>query len=197
MSKLTDTQLVILSAAAQRDDHVVVLPKTLKGGAATKVVKTLIAKDLIKEVKAKPDVPAWRRDEEHGQSYALVATRAGLKAINVDDEAADPPDDAPAKKSGGKKAGAARGRSGDAAVDGAPRAGSKLALVIGMLQKSSGATIDAIVTATGWLPHTTRAALTGLRKRGYGIEKERGKDGTAYRIVGGDTTTTRKTRGAA
>jgi hypothetical protein len=40
MSNLTDPQLVMLSAAAQRDDHVVVLPKTLKGGAATKVVKT-------------------------------------------------------------------------------------------------------------------------------------------------------------
>jgi Protein of unknown function (DUF3489) len=196
MSKLTDTQLVILSAASQRAGHVVVLPKTLKGGAATKVVNTLIAKGLIREMKARPDAPVWRRDEEEGQSYALVATRAELKAINVDDEAIDQPDDTPAKKAGDKKARAARERSGDAA-DGAPREGSKLALVIGMLQRSGRATIDAIVTATGWLPHTTRAALTGLRKRGYQIEKERGKDDkTTYRIVGEDTATTRKTRRA-
>ena len=77
-------------------------------------------------------------------------------------------------------------RSKTSAVTAGPRAGSKLALVIGMLCKPSGATIDALVTATGWLPHTTRAALTGLRKRGYRIEKERRADGqTAYRIVGG------------
>src|SRR6266581_5396949 len=67
-----------------------------------------------------------------------------------------------------------------------PRPGSKLAKVIAMLSAKTGATIDAIVKATGWLPHTTRAALTGLRKRGYRIEKESRTDGrTAYRIVGG------------
>jgi hypothetical protein len=198
MSKLTDTQLVILSAAAQRDDHVVVLPKGLKGGAATKVVKTLIAKGLIKEVKAKPDMPAWRRDNEEGQSYALVATRAGLKAINVDEEPADQHGGTEAKKPAGKKTVTERERSGDRPADTAPREGSKLALVIGILQTPGGATIDAIVTATGWLPHTTRAALTGLRKRGYQIEKEPGKDGkTAYRIVGGNAASSRKTRRAA
>ena len=35
------------------------------------------------------------------------------------------------------------------------------------------ATIDEIVAATGWLPHTARAALTGLRKRGYAIASDR------------------------
>ena len=48
------------------------------------------------------------------------------------------------------------------------RAGSKISGVIGALERGSGATIDEIVAATGWLPHTARAALTGLRKRGYG-----------------------------
>lgn len=48
-----------------------------------------------------------------------------------------------------------------------PRPGSKQALVIGMLSAKSGATLGALVDATGWLPHTTRAALTGLRKRGF------------------------------
>jgi len=38
-----------------------------------------------------------------------------------------------------------------------------------MLSRKSGATLEALVDATGWLPHTTRAALTGLRKRGYTV----------------------------
>ena len=74
----------------------------------------------------------------------------------------------------------------------------KLFLSVVMPAYNEAATIDAIVTATGWLPHTTRAALTGLRRRGYIIEKERRKDDkTAYRIVGEDAAISRKTRRAA
>jgi hypothetical protein len=54
-----------------------------------------------------------------------------------------------------------------------------LARVIELLQRGHGATIDDLIAATGWLAHTTRAALTGLRKRGYAVtidrsDKERG-----------------------
>jgi hypothetical protein len=65
----------------------------------------------------------------------------------------------------------------------APRDGSKLARVIDLLQRSDGATILNLTEATGWLPHTTRAALTGLRKRGYGVVRERiGAGDSVYRI---------------
>ena len=62
---------------------------------------------------------------------------------------------------------------------GAPRAGSKQALIVGMLTRDVGATIDDLTKATGWLAHTTRAALTGLRKRGFAIERiaEKGQAG--------------------
>jgi hypothetical protein len=40
-----------------------------------------------------------------------------------------------------------------------------------------------MVEATGWLPHTTRAALTGLRKKGHVLEKSKRDDATCYRIV--------------
>jgi hypothetical protein len=48
-----------------------------------------------------------------------------------------------------------------------------------------GATLAALVKATGWLPHTTRAALTGLRKKGFGIQRRRAGDGQSslYYIV--------------
>jgi Protein of unknown function (DUF3489) len=203
MFKLTDTQLVTLSTAAQRDDGAVVLPDRLKGGAATKVMKPLLAKGLVKEVRAKPGMPVWRRNKDEAQSYALTVTRAGRKAINVEsnDETGDPSGDATkirrpaATASHARMRQPRRSRSNDGpntivsatktpSVTVGPRAGSKLALVIGMLCKRGGATIDALVSATGWLPHTTRAALTGLRKRGYRLERERPEDGkTLYRIV--------------
>ncbi len=51
-------------------------------------------------------------------------------------------------------------------------------------RKTTGATLDALIEATGWLPHTTRAALTGLRKRGFVIERELDDvRGTFYRIA--------------
>ena len=56
--------------------------------------------------------------------------------------------------------------------------------MIRMLSDKSGATLDALVEATGWLPHTTRAALTGLRKRGFSIERAREGEASVYRIVG-------------
>ena len=65
-----------------------------------------------------------------------------------------------------------------------PPTGSKQALVIEMLSREDGASLDALIKATGWLPHTTRAALTGLRKKGYAIELVRDESKRSlYRIV--------------
>ena len=63
---------------------------------------------------------------------------------------------------------------------------SKSSLVLQMLQRPQGATIAQIVTTTGWLPHTTRAALTGLKKKGHQVtsEKAEGQD-RVYRVVAG------------
>jgi Protein of unknown function (DUF3489) len=55
--------------------------------------------------------------------------------------------------------------------------------VIGLLQRDSGATLNEIIAATGWLPHTSRAALTGLRKRGYAIAKHQNAEGHRGYII--------------
>src|SRR5687768_16930138 len=82
--KLTDTQLVILSAAANRQNRFILpLPKSLKGGAATKVINALIAKGLIEESEAKLNEPRWREGEK-GQGTTLVLTNAGLAATEGD-----------------------------------------------------------------------------------------------------------------
>lgn len=52
-----------------------------------------------------------------------------------------------------------------------------------LLLRDEGATLDQMIAATGWLPHTTRAALTGLRKRGYAIDSEKVDGVRTYRAV--------------
>ena len=64
----------------------------------------------------------------------------------------------------------------------APRA-TKQALIIGLLQRPQGATLADLVAATGWLAHTTRAALTRLRQVGHVLDKTTGETGTVYRIA--------------
>ena len=67
----------------------------------------------------------------------------------------------------------------------APRSGTKIENVVKMLSRPEGATLAALVKATGWLPHTTYAALTGLRKRGYALERSRGENAgpSVYRLM--------------
>ena len=59
---------------------------------------------------------------------------------------------------------------------------SKSDLVIGLLQRTGGATLDEMVAATGWLPHTTRAALTGLKKKGHQVTSDKTDGVRRYRI---------------
>src|SRR5260221_6192417 len=86
MPRLSDTQLIILSAASQREDRGVELPANLKGEAARKAVAKLIRAGLLKEVRAGGSLPVWRRDDDSG-AIALRITKNGLEAIDVEDEA--------------------------------------------------------------------------------------------------------------
>jgi hypothetical protein len=152
-------------------------------GAALKVGTSLVARKLMREIRAKPAMPVWRTDDE-GRRISLIITRAGRDAIGVEDaEKAQPLVDTGRIRPDCVTMATERRRPADR-----PRAGSKQALLVAMLTKDKGATLHALVEATGWLPHTTRAAITGLRKRGFAIERSRReKLGSLYRIVGGQT----------
>ncbi|MEO6112972.1 MAG: DUF3489 domain-containing protein [Sphingomicrobium sp.] len=52
-----------------------------------------------------------------------------------------------------------------------------------LLVRDEGAKLDQMIAATGWLPHTTRAALTGLRKAGYVIDGDKIDGIRTYRAV--------------
>jgi hypothetical protein len=61
---------------------------------------------------------------------------------------------------------------------------TKASLVEGLLQQANGASLDDLCQATGWQPHTCRAFLTGVRKKGRGLEKAKREDGvTIYHMA--------------
>ena len=199
MTNLSDTQAVILSVAAQRDDGAVLpLPETLKikGGAVGKVLGSLKGKGLI-------DHQGTPRGDE---PPPLRITRAGLQAIGVEAEdtgsdTAPAEADAPATtadagvqaveapvptteaacaatpakgkaKAKVAKVKAAKRVTTAPAGKSTPRAGTKQALMIEMLERPEGATVEQIAAATGWQRHTVRGAISGALKKKLGLTVE-------------------------
>jgi predicted ArsR family transcriptional regulator len=191
MPKLTDTQLVILSTAAQRKDHAVLpLPKSLKvkGAAVTKLLEGLRKKGLLEEKPAPRGAETWRKGKD-GQRLMLIITEAGLEALDgkpAGDSKEQPSrGKAPTKntKTDQKRKGSKP--KGDGSTP-AARRGSKQALLIDLLKRKSGATIDELVKATGWQAHSVRGAISGALKNKLGLavasEKVDGR-GRVYRIA--------------
>lgn len=70
-----------------------------------------------------------------------------------------------------------------ATTNGSRKSESKKDRVIALLRRDGGASLDEITEATGWLPHTARAMLTGLRKTGLTIEKQKVNGTTRYSLA--------------
>ncbi len=193
MPKLTDSQLVILSAAARRQDGAVLaLPRSLKVNktAATTVLKSLLKKGLVAERPAAADEAHWRETRDGGCT-ALVIADAGLQVIGVDaDEKTSK--QSPSTKLQPKKRSrrAVRKPSGSKPKGRTPppavRPGTKQALLIDLLKRKKGATIEEIVEATGWQAHSVRGAISGALKKKLGLMVTSDpveKRGRVYRIV--------------
>ncbi len=184
---LSDTQLLILSAASQRADHAATLPENLKGSAAKKVIDRLLKQKLLQELHARDDMPVWRRGEDN-RPYTLRITKGGLKAIEVEDVADAPDNKATAgrdelaaaktpaetkstKRPGGVKRSSAKRAAAPSAKAAKPSPGrrnphSKQDQIVALLRQPGGATLDVLVKATGWQKHSVRGFLAGtVRKK--------------------------------
>ncbi len=169
------------------------LPKSLKvnKAAATTVLKNLLKKGLVAERPAAADEAHWRETGD-GRRTALVITDAGLQAIGVDvdrktskQSSSTMPQPkqrcrrAERKPSGSKP----KGKTSPAAV----RPGTKQALLIDLLKRKKGATIEEIIAVTGWQAHSVRGAISGALKKklGLAVTSERvGDRGRVYQIAG-------------
>ena len=204
LNEMSHAQRIMLQAAAAREDRFLQPPANVRGAAAKTIAGKLIDAGWAKEMKALNEAPVWRRDAASGSAFTLKLTAKGLKAVAGSSEesagAAKASVTVVAEKAAPKTssrqtehlpaartAGSNEGMQIEAAATAAraPRAGSKLGSVLDMLSAEAGATIGELMAATGWLEHSTRAALTGLRRRGYGLSlTRRERDGASvYRIA--------------
>lgn len=188
MTRLTETQSLILGRAASRPGNLVLpLPDNLRGGAAAKVVNALIATGLVEEVEAdiRGGEPIWHKTGD-GHGTTLIATEAGLAVVGIEPLVA------------GAIASARQGRMArDAAKPIAPpaappaaasmsRADTKQAALIALLQRPEGASIPEVAAALACQPHTVRGAVSGALKKRLGLAVVAGKidgRGTVYRIT--------------
>jgi hypothetical protein len=179
---LSVAQMLILTAAAARADGVIMpLPSGLRarGASLQRLLASLLKLMLVEESPTDTLGLAWRTDEQ-GVHYALKLTAAGLESVG---KLAQPP----AEQSSGAASTVEEVIEADAGIEDATQAGAppapcltppagKLGQVLAAVGAGRGATIDELATLTGWLPHTTRAALTRLKQRGFPVHLVYGGD---------------------
>jgi hypothetical protein len=217
--KLSDTQLLILSSASQRADHAAILPANLKGSAAKKVVDRLLNEKLLQKLRARDEMPVWRRGDDN-RPYSLRITKAGLRAIEVQDAAETPDNNAVtdpnevasadvstdaksserpsrAKRSGAKKTAAVSAKATKASSEGT-KPDSKQDRIVALLQRPKGATLDALVKETQWQKHSVRGFLAGTvrKKLKLSLLSEKIDGVRTYRIGTANAATAKKTSAA-
>lgn len=163
MPKLSDTQLILLSTASQRSDGSFYPFPAALPDAAERGIRAIVAltkRGFAEERETRE--PASVRRSDGDISYGMFVTEAGISAIDGGNDSNFASTSPPAAK---------------------PKRQSKSAAVIQLLKRDDGATLADLIEATSWLPHTTRAALTGLRKKGHAIERSKRNDETNYRIT--------------
>lgn len=151
MTRLTDTQTQILTAASTRPGNLAMpLPEGLHGAAAKKVVSLMTERRLIDEVDAdtRRREPLWR-ETGNGRGTTLIATEAGLVAIGIEPVVA--------------KAMAGLRKAIPEPREPAPvnlRKGTKQAELIALLQTPDGVSIVEISAVTGWRSCARRQGST-------------------------------------
>jgi Protein of unknown function (DUF3489) len=176
MTKLTETQTIILSAGAQRPENIALpLPKGLAGAAAKMAVTKMIERGWLQEVDAnlRRNEPLWRETGD-GHGTTLVVTEAGLLAIGIEPVVV---------KTRVASCGVANAEP--EVKHPTLRTGTRQALLISMLLRPPGVSMQEIVAATGWQAHSARGALSGALGKKLGLVVVSSKEdarGRVYRI---------------
>jgi hypothetical protein len=171
---LSDAQKLILNnAAARPDDLIFPLPADFRarGAVRQKVLQAMLKTGFVVERLTTEDTLIWRRDARR-RRFTLVMTAAGRIAIGLAAGNIEAPAVASivqAKRTGGP-------------ASSTTEPGGKLGSVLSALTAEDGATLAALAALTGWLPHTTRAALCRLRQRGYPVRLIGAPGSKAYRL---------------
>jgi hypothetical protein len=182
MIKITNAQYIVLSSACSHEQGLAARPANMKPAQASKMAAVLTEKGLAKEIWAKAGGPVWREDEQ-GREFALKILKAGRTALVLHEERRAV-EDAGVVSSMAQDHAEAVGDT-NIVIEQTNTVGSKGAAIVSLMERDSGASMDDLIAATGWLPHTTRAALSRLRKKGLNIERSRAEQGgaTVYRII--------------
>jgi hypothetical protein len=182
--RLNDLQLVLLANAAQRDNGSL-LPLPDNGTHDTshigRAIASLIRRKFVEERMVTDRALTWLEGNE--ECFGLFITEAGRAAVWIEPDDADGKPEADDASSPATEAPIADALSECEPDDAAPSAPSKIGIVIALLRRDEGATLAELAAATQWLPHTTRAALTGLRKKGHAIGKSKREGATCYHLA--------------
>ncbi len=169
MTKLNDTQLVILSSAAERADGAILpVPGTItvKPETVRRTLKRLLKSGHVAECPAGNGAEVWRTGSD-GERMTLILADGGRRAIGVEAEA---PSDG----------------NGPASEDDRPRRDTKQSRLIDLLSRAEGSTIAEAMEAIGWQAHSVRGAISGTLKKKLGLgvisETIEGR-GRVYRVV--------------
>jgi len=189
VTKLSDTQLVLLSNAAKREDGALTRSSKMKPDTAEQAAQALLSRKLIKSIPKSGALPLWKKGS-NDDLLTLVITSAGLEAIGIEAGGARNQPDAAAPKQ--RRAKAKRPtRVTEAAGAAKPtaqgtRPNTKIAKVIEMMRKPGGVTLKAIMSATDWQAHSVRGAISGAIKKKLGLKvvSEMRGDERTYRIGG-------------
>lgn len=165
-------QLTLLRSAVERGDGLLTCPEGLSTRYTRALAAKLIRSEFAEQVTVGAGQPSW--GEEAGGRVGLRLTPAGLAESGA--KALEP--------ATSSVAGEAPPAAAQPQVQPQTRSGTKQALVLALLRRGQGATLDDLTGATGWLAHSTRAALTGLRRKGYSLTRDRNTHGqTTYRLA--------------
>lgn len=156
MTRLSDLQSILLSTASRREGgQIHPYPASVDPRGGAKAVAALLRRGFVEQRTA---------EGPNGEAHIHI-TATGLQAIGVEADVAE---------------------KGKVVSEADPAMSSsrptKAGMLLALMTRPEGAVMADFIEATGWLPHTVRAALTGLRRKGHAIGRSVREGQSCYRI---------------